>query len=81
MSTKIVYFLKGQFTPKSKIHIFPLTCSAIYQSKLFWSELPIFGAISPFSNTMGLNGSLNVVLTAPKNIFEKLKNNVPFQKS
>ena len=23
--------LKGQFTPKSKIHIFPLTCNSIYQ--------------------------------------------------
>ena len=28
-------FLKGQITPKSKIHIFLLTCSAIYQSKCF----------------------------------------------
>ena len=25
--------LKGQFTPKSKIHISPLTCGAIYQSR------------------------------------------------
>ena len=25
--------LKGQFTPKSKIQIFPLICSAIYQSR------------------------------------------------
>ena len=25
--------LKGQFTPKSKIHIPPLTCSAVYQSR------------------------------------------------
>ena len=35
--------LKGQFTPKSKIHIFPLTFGAIYQSRLFWCELPSFG--------------------------------------
>ena len=26
-------FLKGQFTTKSKIHVFSLTCSAIYQSR------------------------------------------------
>ena len=26
--------LKGQFTPKSKVHIFPLTCTAIYQFRL-----------------------------------------------
>ena len=37
--------LKGQFTPKSKIQIFPLTCSAIYQSRLFSCELPSFGDI------------------------------------
>ena len=35
--------LKGQFMLKSKIHIFPFTCSAIYQSRLFWCELPSFG--------------------------------------
>ena len=34
--------LKGQFTSKSKIHIFPLTCSAISQYRLFWFELPSF---------------------------------------
>ena len=38
---RVKVYLKGQFTPKSKIHIFPLTCSAIYQSRLFWCELAI----------------------------------------
>lgn len=37
--------LEGQFAPKSKIDVFSLTCSAIYQSALFWSELPSFGDI------------------------------------
>ena len=32
------WLLKGQFTLKSKIHIFPLTCDAIYPSSLFWCE-------------------------------------------
>ena len=64
--------LKGQFSPKSKIHIFSLTFTAIHQSKLFWCELPSFGDIGRrdfclLSNIMGLNGALNVVLTAPKN--------------
>ena len=52
---------KGQFTPKSEIHIFPLTCRAIYQSRLFWCELSSFGDIGCrdfylLSNIMGLNG-------------------------
>ena len=56
-------------------------CSAIYQSRSFWCELPSFGGISCrdfclLSNIMGLNGALNVVLTVPKNIFEKLNSNV-----
>ena len=64
--------LKGQFTPKSKIHIFPLTFSAVYQSKLFWCELPSFGDIRCrdfcfLSGIMEVNGALNVVLTASKN--------------
>ena len=51
--------LKGQFTPKSKIHI---TFSAVYQSKLFWCELSNFGDISSrdfclLSNIMELNGA------------------------
>ena len=37
------YTLKGQFTPKSKTHIFSLTFNAIYQSRLFWCEFPSFG--------------------------------------
>ena len=43
--------LKGQFTPESNIHIFPLTCSAIYQSRFGVSCL-----------VLGLNDALNVVL-------------------
>lgn len=38
-------YLKGQVTPKSIIHIFPVTCSAIYPSKLFLCELPSCGDI------------------------------------
>ena len=46
----------------------------------------VFGDISRrdfclLSNIMGLNGALNVVLTAPKNTFEKLISDVSFQKS
>ena len=45
--------------------------SAIYQTRSFWCELPIFGDISCrdcclLSNIMGLNCALNVVLTLPK---------------
>ena len=63
--------LKGQL-------LYPLTCSAT-------CELSSFGDIDRrdfylLSNIMGLNGALNVVLTAPKNTFEKLSN-VSFQKS
>ena len=37
--------LKGPFAPKSNTHIFPLTCNAIYPSRLFWCELSSFGYI------------------------------------
>ena len=62
--------------PKIKKAHFFSYFSAIYQSELFWFELPIFGDISRrdlclFSNIMGLNGALNVVLTAPKNTSKK----------
>ena len=62
---------KGQFSPKSKIHIFPLTCSAVYQSRLFWCELPSVGDIGRrdvclLSNIMELDGTRLVVLTEPK---------------
>ena len=78
--------LKGQFTPKSKIHIFRLTCCAIYQSRLFWCELPDFGDIGRrdfclFLSIIGVNGALLVVVTVPQNICEKLISNVSFQKS
>ena len=64
--------LKGQFTPKSKMHIFPLTYRAIYQTKLFWCELPSFGDVGClFSNIMKLNGALNVMLTVPKKYISK----------
>ncbi|MDG2590005.1 hypothetical protein P7M45_23995, partial [Vibrio parahaemolyticus] len=54
--------LKGKFTPKSKIHISPLTCSAIYQSRLIWCELPSVGDIGHrdvclFSIKMELDGT------------------------
>ena len=37
--------LKGQFTRKSKRPTLPLTCRAVYLSRLLWSELS-FGDIS-----------------------------------
>ena len=63
--------LKGLFTPKSKIHIYPLTCGAIYQSRLFWCELSSFGDIGRRdfclpSNVMGSNVALNVHLENSK---------------
>ena len=36
---------KGQFTLKSKIHIFPPTCRPFHQSRQLWCELPSFGDI------------------------------------
>ena len=63
-----------------------LFCSAIYQSRWFWCELPSFGDIGRtdfcfFSNIMGLNGALHVVLTMPQKYISKLIGNVFFQKS
>ena len=66
-----VLYLKGQFTPKSKIHIFPLTCTAIYQSRLLWCELPSFGDFYLLSNIMGINGALLLALTGPNKYFGK----------
>ena len=65
------YMLKGTVLPKIKNTCFSLTFSAVYQSKLFWCELPSFGDIGHrdfhfLSNIIGLNDALNVVLTAPK---------------
>ena len=66
----------GTVHPKPKIHISPLTCSAVCQSKLFWCELPTFGDIGHgdfclLSNIMGLNGALLVVLTDQNKIHLK----------
>ena len=66
----LIIMFKGPVHPKSKIHVFPLTCSAIYQSRMFWCELPSFEDIvcrdfCLLSNIMGLNGARNVVLTVP----------------
>ena len=88
LSLENIEDLKGQFTLISKLHIFPLTFSAIYQSKLFWCELPSFGDIGRrdvclFSNIMGLNGALNVVLTVPKkyiHIHKKIQQQCLFPK-
>lgn len=54
--------LKGKFTPKSEVHIFPLTCRAIYQSRLLWCELQSVGDngrkdVRLLSNIMELEGS------------------------
>lgn len=43
--------LKGQFTSKSKEHIFLLTYSGDYPSRLFLCELMNFGDMSAFSGT------------------------------
>ena len=55
---------------KGQGHIFPLTCSAIYES-IFVCDLPSFGNTSCrdfclLYNIMGLYGALNVVLITPK---------------
>ena len=62
----INYELKWKFTPKSKIPISPLTCSAIYSSRLFWCGLSSFGDSDHrdfclLSNIMEWNGALIVV--------------------
>ena len=59
--------LKGTVHPKIKNTLFFLTCSAVYQSKLFRYELSSFGDIDCrefclLSNIMEINGALNVVL-------------------
>ena len=60
--------------------------STIDYSVLFWCELSSFEDIGRrdfrlLSSIMGLNGALDVVLTAPKYKFEKLNSNVSSQKS
>ena len=51
--------LKGTVHPKIKNTHCP-SFRAIYQSTLFWCELPTFGDIDCLlSNIMGLNGALN----------------------
>ena len=67
-----VYLLEGTIHSHIKItyHI-PLTRGAIYQSRLFWYELPRFGDIGCrdfclFSNIMGVIGAINVVLKVPQ---------------
>ena len=72
--------------PKIKKTYFSLTFSAINQSKLFWCELYSCGGIGRkdlclLSNTMEVNGALNVVFTAPKSTFDKLNSEVSLQKS
>ena len=63
--------LKGEFIQKAKQHIFPLKCSAIYPSRMFWCELQSFGDISQRDVCLlviiiGLVGIRLVVLKAPK---------------
>ena len=71
----VLWHLKGTVHPKIR-NTFP--CSAIYQSELFWCELPGFGDIGYrgfclLSNIKGLNGALNVVLTVPKKYIWKIQ--------
>lgn len=48
---------KVHFTPKSRISIFLLTCSANYPSRLFKSELPSYGDISRWDVCLEYNGT------------------------
>ena len=74
------YCLKGQFTPKSKIHLLSIIW-AVYLSRLFRSESQCFGDIGCgdvrfLLNAMEVDGTRLVVLKAPKNdIHFKKKNN------
>ena len=65
--------LKGQFTPKSRIHIFLLPVVLLISLDTSCTDFCLL------SNIMGLNGALNVVLT--KKTLKKLISNVSFQKS
>ena len=56
--------LKGTVHSKIKNIYFSSDVCDIFRYKLFWCELSSFGDICLFSNIMGLNGALNVVLTA-----------------
>lgn len=55
---------------KSKIHILPLTCSAIYPSGLFWCEF--WRSFCLFLNTMEVDGNRLVVLKEQQNLFPKI---------
>ena len=44
--TEIVFELKGQFTPKSKIPIFPVTVRVSYPSRLFWCDFQSYRPLS-----------------------------------
>ena len=67
--SKVWNRLKEQFTPQLKVHIFPHTFGAFYQSKLFWCELPSSGRrdFCLLLNIMGVNGALNVVMSLSRN--------------
>ena len=54
--------LKGQFTPKSKIHISPLTCRAIYQSR---SEVFNRGSAAPRGSAEVLQGGREISWNLP----------------
>ncbi|MDF4377384.1 hypothetical protein P3378_24580, partial [Vibrio parahaemolyticus] len=67
---------KGTVTPNSIIHIFPLTCSAFYQYRLFWCELLSVGDIGCrdvclLLNIMELDGTQLVMLKVAQNTFEQ----------
>ena len=50
--------LKGQFTPKSRMHVVPPACCVFYLSGLFWCKWTGFRYIGcPFSNIMELDGT------------------------
>ena len=64
-----------------RIHIFPLTCSAIYPFRSFWCELMSFGGISRTDvcllySIMELDCTQFVVLKVPKNTLKWFNSNV-----
>ena len=69
-----IMYIEGTVHPKSKFLILHVV--------LFINQLSIKKRdFCLLLNMMGVNAALNVVFTAPKNIFKKLNSNVSFQKS
>ena len=79
------FILKGTVHPKSKIHIFPLTCRAIYQFRTLWCELSSFGDIGcrdfflePFLKYNGTEWCPKCVAHSPKKYIWKIQHQCLF---